>query len=817
MSKHKRRKRRRPFSRKSGTERRTRVDLQKALERAERLLDHGSTQKVIELLEPFLESYPRDATLHYYLGYARAQTGDVWGGLVECERAQRLDHQPSYWIPLALLYLETNMRAHALRALRQVIKQQPIPSADMGIPEMLADVEQEVANIADELGLTSQRVQNGLYDMERGQIALHGQDYPASIAANRKSIKILGDWPPPHNNLSLALFWNGQAKEAIAAAQRVLSQHPDNVHALSNSIRFLAWSGREEEAQTLWSRLEAHTPQNPDERIKVVEAAAVMGQDEAVYQLLHAVPKSELVLQELYFLTVAEANTGRQRAARQGLKTLSRDMPWADVMLKALDDGQAGTGWAERYPYFHSIELVPMREMDQFIKFITSEQDSSSRAARSRTERFVARFPQVVRMAEKLIWEENQPEAGISLLITIATPAAYAALRRFGLSQAGDDQLRMRVLSELMRAGEVAQDDTLHVWLEGEWRDVQARGYEVSDEFQSKYTPEVSDLINRGATAYQQGDSEQAAQLFQQALELNPNVKEAYNNLGTFHAYQGEHVQAKKMFRAALEIDPLYIFPRCNLASYLLDDDDIEGAQAMLEPLTSVTRFHPQDLAYYHYTQARILTQQQEYDAACELLESALAVYPGYELAQNLLERIEAFSQASSNFESFWERQWRRDRNKRERLQAKLATPEPALAEALPLYTKNALTGMGRMVIRWGGWTTLRKAELIQKIIAELTDPDNIERIVAALSEEEREALRQVLASGGTMGWDDFDTRYGNDMDESAYWEWHTPETTMGRLRRRGLLVEATVEGELLIVVPGDLRQELREILARSI
>jgi len=70
-----------------------------------------------------------------------------------------------------------------------------------------------------------------------------------------------------------------------------------------------------------------------------------------------------------------------------------------------------------------------------------------------------------------------------------------------------------------------------------------------------------------------------------------------------------------------------------------------------------------------------------------------------------------------------------------------------------------------------------------------------------------------VLEGGGTMAWGDFDARYDNDLEESPYWEWRTPETTMGRLRLRGLLVEAMVDGELLVVVPADLRAGLQEIL----
>jgi len=817
LSKRKKRKLYVPRSRRPGAEHRTRADLQKALERAARLIANSRVQEAVELLKPFLEFYPRNVNLRYYLGYARAQAGDVWGGLAEYEQAQKLERSPSHWIPLMLLYLETNMRAHALRALRRVLKQQIEFPADLDVSEVLADMEQEVVKIADELGLTARRAEDGLYGMERGQIELQQNNFPASIAASRKSIKIMGDWPPPLNNLSLALFWNGQAEEAIATAQRVLAQYPDNVHALSNSIRFLAWSGREEEAQALWPRLEEIAPLERDLQRKVVDAAAVLGQDESVYQLLHAVSdESELTRQERYFLAVAEANTGRRAAARRHWQALREEMPGVKDFLAALKAGRPGLGWAERYPYFHSVELVPMQELDRFIEFVTSQEDTTSQAARRQIERFVARFPQVVRMAEKLLWEEEQPEAGISLLVNIATPAAYAALRRFGSSQAGDDQLRTRVLSELMRAGEIAKDETLHVWLEGEWRDVQISGYDISSEFKPTYTPEVDDLLSRGAELSQQGDSEQAERLFRRALELNPNVKEAYNNLGTLYARRDEHARAKEMFGVALEMDPLYVFPRCNLASYLLSDGDIAGARAMLEPLAGKTRFHPQDLAFYHYTQARILIQEQEYDAARKLLESTLSVYPDYKLAQNMLDRlehIESLSQGAAGFGSFWEWQWKRDQNKRKRLQAKLTTPAPTLAEALPLYNKNALTGMGRVVIRWGGWTGLRKAEVIQKIIAELGDLDNLERLVAALSEEEREPLRLALAAGGALVWEDFDARYGNDLEESAYWEWHAPETTMGRLRLRGLLVEALVDGELLIVVPDDLRQKLREVL----
>jgi hypothetical protein len=97
--------------------------------------------------------------------------------------------------------------------------------------------------------------------------------------------------------------------------------------------------------------------------------------------------------------------------------------------------------------------------------------------------------------------------------------------------------------------------------------------------------------------------------------------------------------------------------------------------------------------------------------------------------------------------------------------------------------------------------------------VGELTDPENLERVVDGLTDEEQAALRQVLAHGGHMAWQEFDAGYGNDLEESRYWQYHVPETTMGRLRLRGLLVESTVDGELLVAVPSELRQALQETL----
>jgi hypothetical protein len=218
-------------------------------------------------------------------------------------------------------------------------------------------------------------------------------------------------------------------------------------------------------------------------------------------------------------------------------------------------------------------------------------------------------------------------------------------------------------------------------------------------------------------------------------------------------------------------------------------------------------------MAFFSYVQARLLLYRDEYDAARRSLEIALEIIPDYEPAKELLERLELMTKMRANWESFRERQHERDRAKRARQQRQLTTAEPTLTEALPLYSKEVLVAMGRLVIRWGGWSAYKKAALIELLSEELTDPNNLTRIVAALTDQEREALRQVMAGGGAMAWAEFERRYGNDLEESPYWQYHTPKTVMGRLRLHGLLVEATIADQPLIVVPAELRQPLTEVL----
>ena len=265
-------------------------------------------------------------------------------------------------------------------------------------------------------------------------------------------------------------------------------------------------------------------PEEDDARLKAAEAGAVMHDDEAVYELLKPLEKTKgirpdvpgLGQRAIRFLAIAEANLGK-RGAQRRLRSLLPTMPWLGDLYTALVDGRPGPGWAGRFPYFRSTELLPRRRMEEFIELLGRQDQMPPERFDKLVTRFARRFPLIVLLAEKLIWEDMQAEAGMAILMAVDTPASHAALRRFGLSQVGDDDLRLQALSMLSEAGQISSDEPLRIWLQGEWTERRLRQYEFIDEPEWAYSSQVVDLLNRGLMVLEDGDLRRAEQVFRQA------------------------------------------------------------------------------------------------------------------------------------------------------------------------------------------------------------------------------------------------------------------------------------------------------------
>ena len=398
---------------------------------------------------------------------------------------------------------------------------------------------------------------------------------------------------------------------------------------------------------------------------------------------------------------------------------------------------------------------------------------------------------------------------GIELLDAIGSPAAFAALKRFAFSQAGFDRNRIFALYLLAGAGEVPVGQPVRAWLRGEWREITLQALGTREPRQLPYSDRAIALLNRAIKCMNDGDDAQAELLFREVLEMEPQAVEAYNNLAAVYERRQDNIRAREMLWRALEINPNYVYARGNLAGFLLRDGDVDGAEALLEPLASLERMDPDEVAFMNCVRAKCLIAREAFTDAIACLDIALAVQPDYQPAEELLEWVERRQTIEAVSGSFWDRMRRRHLAARRRLQQRITHLEPTLQEVLELYSKEVLTGVSRAVMVSGRWSALKKPDLIRVLVANLLKPGSLEFVLHSLHDEDIAALRDVLRQGGVMLWSDFEARYGSDLEASPYWNFHEPDAVMGRLRVRALLAEATVEGTLYVCVPLEMRQPL--------
>ena len=804
-------------SRSRSSSQRSSLSTSRVIEQAKELIQAGKPDEAIQLLQPLAKQFRRDAEIQYYLATAYYEAGDLWESIPYYRNALDLSRDAELWIILGFVYLELDLKMLGLHALRWTIQTNPKHPALEKAYQVIPGIESQLVRIADNLNLPVYVTQKGLVLLEEGQIALHSHNYVECIAINRRAIKLLGSYPPPHNNLSLALFFHGQPQEATQTARHVLQNHPDNTQAMANLIRFLAWSGEEMQARSVWETLKQQPLKLVDLQMKVMEAAAIIEDDQMVLQLAQKlkpnIREDQGKLRSVrFYQAIAEANLGMP-SARRSLSRCKEHGPLIEEIINALKQRKTGLGWAPRFPYFTPAELMPAAEFDKFIKLLQGQKKISPPRFRKEVESFTGRFPQIVLIGKKIILEQQHDEAGIQLLKAVGTPAAYAALREFGLSQLGSDEARRRAMFALLEEGQIQSGENLRMWQNGEWREIQLRSYEVTDEAYPEYSPQVVELQNRALKIYQKNNLAAAEKLFLSILSIDPRVKEAYNNLGTIYIRQEKDEQAKTMFEQALAIDPHYVMARCNLAILLLGDDNTEAAEKMVAPLADIQRITPHALSMLCYVHARIALIKEQYNEARSQLEMAVQTNPDFKPAQDLLEHLKMMENLRAGFGSWGERMKKRQRATRIRLQNQLSTPAPSLADALGIYTKESLTGIGRAALPEGGWSTLKKAQLLRYLVESLPATDNLKRLIENLSPNECRALRQMLERGGYIPWAEFDAAFGNDLEESPYWQYHQPESLMGRLRIRGLLVETSVDGQLVMTIPLELRVRLLSLL----
>lgn len=154
-----------------------------------------------------------------------------------------------------------------------------------------------------------------------------------------------------------------------------------------------------------------------------------------------------------------------------------------------------------------------------------------------------------------------------------------------------------------------------------------------------KNAPENSDVLHMlGVVALQQGRLENALQLIEKALALNPSFAAAHNSAGSVHQRLGRTGEAIESFRAAVEADPEYGNAHFNLGTMLLARHQHNEAARVL---ARAAELQP-DLAEAHLKLGVAYKSLGRHGQAIEALERAAELKPGFADAYSSLGNVHA-------------------------------------------------------------------------------------------------------------------------------------------------------------------------------
>ncbi|MBG05089.1 MAG: acetylglucosamine transferase [Rhodospirillaceae bacterium] len=185
----------------------------------------------------------------------------------------------------------------------------------------------------------------------------------------------------------------------------------------------------------------------------------------------------------------------------------------------------------------------------------------------------------------------------------------------------------------------------------GQFAEAQA----VYDQLLNENPRNADALHYRGLLAFQQGQTEEALTMLNEAVSLRPNAPIFHGNLANVLLNAGDNERAEKAFRKAIRLDRNYALAHSNLATLLLGGGRIDEAE------TSVRRalkLQPRNFESYSNL-GSILRRRGDLDGAEAAFRKALSINPDYERAHsNLIFALDFNASVSFEMQQAERRRW---------------------------------------------------------------------------------------------------------------------------------------------------------------
>ncbi|MBI3977555.1 MAG: tetratricopeptide repeat protein [Chloroflexi bacterium] len=623
---------------------------QTELNRAGVLLHQKRWAEARDLLDSLAQRSPERAEILTALVNANYELHDIAAYQRAAERLLKLTpDNADLTLALAGAYMVNLFPMRALRTFRRFLDRWPNHPRAASARATVSDLEARVAELLADLGFFGDEATELAVLHEEARSLLEQGEYAQARRVSEQLLQRRPDFVSALNNISQTYAIEGNLDEAIATARRALDIDSDNVHALSNLTRYLCLGGRIDEARALAERLKAVESTDPDAWLKKAEALSYLGDDEGVQQVFQQTEgagalRPPLANPLLYHLAaVASLRLGRGDEARRRWQEALRLAPGLTVAQENLADlhepvGKRHAPWA-----FGVNNWLPQRAaQDLLAQTAAAVRRGTGQAVERAFRSYLQQHPEIVRLVPLLLDRGDPAARGLALRAAMLaeTREMLAALRDFALGQRGPDLMRIEAANAAADAGLISRD-LMRMWQQGEWREVLLMNYEIHGEAICRHTPRIERLAAQATTALNRGDGAQAERLLKQALEVEPDAPDLFNNLAMAYEQQGRRREAEEMTRQLHERHPDYLFARTAVARKLIEKRELNAAKAMLDPLLSRRRFHVSEFGALCASEIDLWLAKGNADAARGWLKMWASVDPDHPMFAYYRQRLE--------------------------------------------------------------------------------------------------------------------------------------------------------------------------------
>lgn len=147
------------------------------------------------------------------------------------------------------------------------------------------------------------------------------------------------------------------------------------------------------------------------------------------------------------------------------------------------------------------------------------------------------------------------------------------------------------------------------------------------------------ELVGKAYQLQMQGEVDQAILLYSQSLDLEPTA-EAFTYRGWARSFRKDFLGAIADCHQAIDLDPEFGNPYNDIGAYYLELGEPEDAIPWLRMALKAKRY--ENTCFPHYNLGRIYEIQGQTELAREHYQAALGQNPGYAPAAKALARLDA-------------------------------------------------------------------------------------------------------------------------------------------------------------------------------